>query len=338
MGAPWPTNLKDLIMKKPVHIHLHGATRDTLVSGKSPEAFSHNVKTEMEAGKPQKQALAIAYSKQRETADAPDDQKGHWITVNGVHIKVSEGGKITAGPAELKKALEHHHSQTKYHQGEAEKHEFSGEKAKAHAEAGRHHFFAHHHLAQAESTGSEHHGILAETSARKAAATEKRIAQHTPAAPKHVPPARPKHVLPQGARKETRGVVEQMVHGKWPNFTEKARSPAPAKTQKPAQGAVGNKPGWMLKSDPALAAKVKANQGRAKERQQPGSPSKPQSREKAAIEADMDRVASKIEEHEDRGLTVPKSLIDQRESLRKEYLAGVAEKKSDLKKADNERK
>lgn len=33
-----------------------------LEKGKSKEAFSHNVRTEMKAGKPQKQAVAIAYS------------------------------------------------------------------------------------------------------------------------------------------------------------------------------------------------------------------------------------------------------------------------------------
>lgn len=36
-----------------------------LEAGKSREAFSHNVKTEVEAGKPQKQAVAIAYSNAR---------------------------------------------------------------------------------------------------------------------------------------------------------------------------------------------------------------------------------------------------------------------------------
>lgn len=36
-----------------------------LESGDSKEAFSHNVATEMKAGKPQKQAVAIAYSKKR---------------------------------------------------------------------------------------------------------------------------------------------------------------------------------------------------------------------------------------------------------------------------------
>jgi len=33
-----------------------------LKSGKSKKAFSDNIKTEMAAGKPQKQAVAIAYS------------------------------------------------------------------------------------------------------------------------------------------------------------------------------------------------------------------------------------------------------------------------------------
>ncbi len=33
-----------------------------LEKGKSPKAFSHNVSTEIKAGKPQKQAVAIAYS------------------------------------------------------------------------------------------------------------------------------------------------------------------------------------------------------------------------------------------------------------------------------------
>lgn len=36
-----------------------------LTKGKSPEAFSKNVSTEMDAGKPKKQALAIAYSVKR---------------------------------------------------------------------------------------------------------------------------------------------------------------------------------------------------------------------------------------------------------------------------------
>ena len=40
---------------------------------KSREAFSHNVATEMNAGKPQKQAVAIAYSKAGEDFSAKID-------------------------------------------------------------------------------------------------------------------------------------------------------------------------------------------------------------------------------------------------------------------------
>lgn len=40
-----------------------------LQSGQGREAFEHNVKTEIAAGKPQKQAVAIAYSKQRGDAE-----------------------------------------------------------------------------------------------------------------------------------------------------------------------------------------------------------------------------------------------------------------------------
>jgi hypothetical protein len=40
-----------------------------LQEGKSKEAFGQNVATEMKAGKPQKQAVAIAYSKQRQDAN-----------------------------------------------------------------------------------------------------------------------------------------------------------------------------------------------------------------------------------------------------------------------------
>ena len=40
-----------------------------LTQGKSKAAVSTNIKTEMEAGKPQKQALAIAYSMKRDSDD-----------------------------------------------------------------------------------------------------------------------------------------------------------------------------------------------------------------------------------------------------------------------------
>jgi hypothetical protein len=39
-----------------------------LKSGKSPKVVSSNIKTEIAAGKPQKQAVAIALDKKRESA------------------------------------------------------------------------------------------------------------------------------------------------------------------------------------------------------------------------------------------------------------------------------
>lgn len=46
-----------------------------LAFGKSKKAFSYNVKTEMAAGKPQKQAVAIAYSMKRRSKDARTSKK-----------------------------------------------------------------------------------------------------------------------------------------------------------------------------------------------------------------------------------------------------------------------
>lgn len=42
-----------------------------LVKSKSPEAFRKNVKAEIAAGKPVKQAVAISYAVKREAAKAP---------------------------------------------------------------------------------------------------------------------------------------------------------------------------------------------------------------------------------------------------------------------------
>jgi len=70
------------------------------MGGKSKKAFSHNVEVEMEHGKPQKQALAIAYSKMRES--------GHKMSKGGMCEKCdgsckyamgySDGGDIKAPP------------------------------------------------------------------------------------------------------------------------------------------------------------------------------------------------------------------------------------------------
>jgi len=55
-----------------------------LIKGKSKHAFEHNIKAEMEAGKPQKQSLAIAYSMKRKAAKK----------------KMAMGGSADEGPAE----------------------------------------------------------------------------------------------------------------------------------------------------------------------------------------------------------------------------------------------
>jgi hypothetical protein len=41
----------------------------------SPKAFESNLKTELKAGKPKAQALAIAYSEKREAAKKPAKKK-----------------------------------------------------------------------------------------------------------------------------------------------------------------------------------------------------------------------------------------------------------------------
>ena len=47
----------------------------TLVKGKSKKAFQHNVRTEIAAGKPQKQAVAIAYSVKRKSLHDVEKRK-----------------------------------------------------------------------------------------------------------------------------------------------------------------------------------------------------------------------------------------------------------------------
>ena len=46
-----------------------------LVKSKSPEAFRKNVKAEIAAGKPIKQAVAIAYAVKRESKPTPKGKK-----------------------------------------------------------------------------------------------------------------------------------------------------------------------------------------------------------------------------------------------------------------------
>ena len=59
----------------------------------SKKAFSHNIKKEVEAGKPQKQAVAIAYSEKR-AAKKRGTSDGHMV----------EHKKVKAAEEHLKKA------------------------------------------------------------------------------------------------------------------------------------------------------------------------------------------------------------------------------------------
>ena len=52
-----------------------------LVKGKSPAAFAKNIKTEMAAGKPKKQAIAIAYSEAGEAKKKERKEKREERTV-----------------------------------------------------------------------------------------------------------------------------------------------------------------------------------------------------------------------------------------------------------------
>ena len=54
---------------------MDGSLTMPLVKSSSPAAFRKNVKTEMAAGKPQKQAVAIAYSTQRAAQSKPAPKK-----------------------------------------------------------------------------------------------------------------------------------------------------------------------------------------------------------------------------------------------------------------------
>ena len=60
-----------------------------LIKGKSPKAFSHNVEVEIHAGKPQKQAVAIAYATKR----------------HAEHEHMAEGGEVE-DPGEMDHVLE----------------------------------------------------------------------------------------------------------------------------------------------------------------------------------------------------------------------------------------
>ena len=153
-------------MSKVIHIHLHKATKDTLQGGSSKAAFSHNVKTEVAAGKPVKQAVAIAYSKKRETNDNTEhDPKNGQFT---------SGGGSGAGKSSNVKQL------TKFKQPAAQKHDTA---ARQHAQAAAHHEsqgnekLAHTYnaLSEAHKQAARHHEAGNAEQAKKA---EQLVATH----------------------------------------------------------------------------------------------------------------------------------------------------------------
>ena len=60
-----------------------------LIKSKSPEAFKKNIKAEISAGKPQKQAVAIAYSVKREAKKA--DGGGLYANIHAKRERIAEG-------------------------------------------------------------------------------------------------------------------------------------------------------------------------------------------------------------------------------------------------------
>jgi len=68
-----------------------------LIQGKSKKAFKENMETEMDAGKPQKQALAIAYSVQRKNKAKKMAEGGEVKTLGdmiGYPKAMAEGGEV----------------------------------------------------------------------------------------------------------------------------------------------------------------------------------------------------------------------------------------------------
>lgn len=85
-----------------------------LIKSTSPKAFGENVKTEMAAGRPQKQAVAIAYSERREAAKKPAHHSSHIEELGSAYESnsVSSGARqgshpvVTAARSKSEKGME----------------------------------------------------------------------------------------------------------------------------------------------------------------------------------------------------------------------------------------
>jgi hypothetical protein len=72
-----------------------------LIKSKSPKAFSKNVEIEMNTGKPQKQALAIAYSVKRKAKKA----SGGTVKSGSKDMNMAEGGQISISAKDEKRPM-----------------------------------------------------------------------------------------------------------------------------------------------------------------------------------------------------------------------------------------
>jgi hypothetical protein len=66
-----------------------------LIKGRSEKAFKQNIKTEIAAGKPQKQAVAIAYDVQRRAQGKKDGGNVSLAIGRGEKLPVSKGAGLT---------------------------------------------------------------------------------------------------------------------------------------------------------------------------------------------------------------------------------------------------
>jgi Domain of unknown function (DUF6321) len=66
-----------------------------LIKSKSKEAFSKNIATEIKAGRPPKQAAAIAYSVQRSAKKMKDGGEPRLSVARGEKLPVSRGAGLT---------------------------------------------------------------------------------------------------------------------------------------------------------------------------------------------------------------------------------------------------
>jgi len=68
-----------------------------LEQSSSQAAFEHNVKTEIEAGKPQKQAVAIAYETQRANDEEPKEYEPDYEETIPEEVPASDSWERSTG-------------------------------------------------------------------------------------------------------------------------------------------------------------------------------------------------------------------------------------------------